>query len=474
MTSSIPGAGISAQGISGESISVPDAGRGAQPWPPRGAAHYALFVIILATLLNFFDGQVFSMMAQRIKVDFNLTDEQLGFLIGPANIIFYVLIGIPMARLVDMYPRKIVLACGIAAIGGITALGGLAQSFRQLFMSRMLVGAGGSAHAPGSYSMLADYFPPAKLPRAIGFLQLGFIGGSALGIFLGGQLITWAAQWPVSEWMGLRMHGWQWILILAGAPGLVISCLLLLVKEPPRRGKAVQGKALPVMAAVREMRARKAIYLPLFIGLAFSATQAIGMSAWRAPFMIRTYGWNEAKIGRWMGLMFLVSSLIGAVFGTLFVEWLSKRYKDANVRASAILFAIAAPFEILAPLMPSGMLSLLCLGVAGACGLASAVPQNAAIQRITPNEMRGQVTAVYLFMFIVFGALGSQLIGTVTQRVFGADADLWKSVVLCASVLMPLAAFTISLGIKPYGREVERLEAIEAAEAAAAAKSSAR
>jgi MFS family permease len=444
-------------------VVAPEAGAGSrvQPWPSRGAAYYALLVIILATMLNFLDAQVFGMMAQRIKVDFHLTDEQLGFLIGPANVIFYVLIGIPMARLVDIYPRKIVLACGIAAIGGITALGGLAQSFKQLFFSRMLVGAGGSAHAPGAYSILADYFPPAKLPRAIGFLQLGFIGGNALGIFLGGQLISLAAAWPVGQWMGLRMHGWQWILMMVGAPGLVISCLLLLTKEPPRRGTKAHGKPLPVMAVVREMRARKSIYLPLFIGLAFSATQSIGMLAWRAPFLIRAYGWNEARIGRWMGLMFLVSSLLGAAFGTVFVEWLSKRYKDANVRASAILFAAAAPFEIIAPLMPSGELALLCLGAAGVCGLASAVPQNAAIQRITPNEMRGQVTAIYLFMFIVFGALGSQLIGSVTQRVFGSDADLWKSIVLTASVLMPLAAFTISLGIKPYGREVARLEAIE-------------
>jgi MFS family permease len=379
-------------------------------------------------------------------------------LIGPANVIFYVLIGIPMARLVDIYPRKIVLACGIAATGGITALGGLAQSFGQLFSSRMLVGAGGSAHAPGAYSILSDYFPPAKLPRAIGFLQLGYIGGNALGIFLGGQLVSLAAAWPVSHWMGLTLRGWQWVLMMVGVPGLLVSGLLLLMKEPARRGVTAHGKPLPVAAVLREIRARKAIYLPLFIGLAFSATQAIGMLPWRAPFLIRTYGWNEAQIGRWMGIMFLASSLIGAAFGTLFVEWLSKRYRDANVRASAILFAIAAPFEIIAPLMPSGGLALLCLGAAGACGIASAVPQNAAIQRITPNEMRGQVTAIYLFMFIVFGALGSQLIGTITQRVFGADADLWKSIVLTGSVLMPLAAFAISRGIKPYGREVERLE----------------
>jgi hypothetical protein len=53
------------------------------------------------------------------------------------------------------------------------------------------------------------------------------------------------------------------------------------------------------------------------------------------------------------------------------------------------------------------------------------------------------------------------LIGSVTQRLFGNDADLWKSLVLTASILLPLAAFSISRGIKPYGREVERLEKLE-------------
>ena len=439
------------------------AGAVPQPWPSRGAAYYALTIVILATLLNFFDAQVFGMMAQRIKIDFHLGDEQLGFLIGPANVIFYVLIGIPLARLVDMYPRKIVLACGMTVISSITMLGGLAQSFKQLFSSRMLVGAGGSAHAPGAYSILADFFPPLKLPRAIGFLQLGFIGGTALGIFLGGLLVSLAANWPVSQWMGLTMHGWQWILIMVGAPGMLIALLLLFIREPARRGVVTPGKALPVSAVLHEIYLRRAIYLPLFIGLACSAAEFLGMQAWRPPFLIRTYGWDEAKIGRWLGLMFLVSSLIGVVLGTLFVERLSKHYKDANVRATAILFAIMVPFEIAVPLMPTGGLSLLCLGVVGVCGIASAVPQNAAIQRITPNAMRGQITAVYLFMFTVFGALGSQLVGTLTQRVFHSDAQLWKSMVLTASILMPLAAFSISRGVKPYGREEERLQALEAA-----------
>jgi len=434
----------------------------AQGWPARSAAYYALFVIILATALNFLDAQIFSMMAQPIKNDFHLTDEQLGFLLGPANIVFYVLVGIPLARLVDLYPRKYVLAGGITLIGGITALGGLAQNFVQLFMSRMLVGAGGSAHAPGSYSMLADYFPPARLPRAFGLLQLGFISGNVLGVYLGGVLLTMVAAWPVAHWMGLSIHGWQWVLMMVGAPAFVIAALLLLTQEPPRRGLAGEALDVPFSAVLREIWTRRGTYLPLFIGLAFSATEFLGLQVWRPAFLARTYGWSPQRIGNLLSIVVLVSWLAGAFVGTVFTEWLAKRYKDANVRASAILFALIVPFEVAAPLMPTGELSLLCVALGGVCGLASSVPQNAAIQRITPNAMRGRMTAIYLFMFIFFGALGGQLIGSVTQRVFHSDADLWKSIVLTASILLPLAALTISRGVRPYGREIARIEQLEA------------
>ena len=438
------------------------AGAQAQGWPARRAAYYGLFVIILATALNFLDATIFSMLAPAIKRDFHLTDEQLGFLLGPANVVFYVLVGIPIAYLVDIFPRKYVLAIGITLIGGITALGGLAQNFVQLFMSRMLVGAGGSAHAPGSYSMLADYFPPARLPRAIGFLQLGFISGSVLGFYLGGLLLTLVAAWPVTHWMGLTIHGWQWVLMMVGAPGLLIAGLLLLAREPRRRGVTGQHQIVPWSAVFREIWAGRAVYLPLFIGLAFSATEFQGLGVWRPTFLARTYGWTPNRIGSWLGVVTLASWLLGAFVGTVFTEWLARRYPDANVRAATILFTLIVPFEVAAPLMPTGELALLCAAAAGVCGLASAVPQNAAIQRITPNAMRGRVTAIYLFMFIAFGAIGGQLIGSVTQRVFQNDAYLWKSIVLTAAILLPLAAFTISRGIRPYGREVARIEQLEA------------
>ncbi|OYX61880.1 MAG: MFS transporter [Novosphingobium sp. 32-60-15] len=442
-------------------------------WPSTGAAYWALFVIILATFLNFFDATVFGMLAQRIKVDFGLTDEQLGFLGGPATVIFFVFAGIPLARLADIYPRKFVLAGGMSATALVMAFGGMAQGFAQFVGSRMFLGAGGSAHAPAAYSMIADYFPPKKITRAFSLLQLGFIGGTTIGVLAGGQLIVALAGWPDQTVLGFRLFNWQLILLGQAVLGLMAAALLLTVKEPPRLINPVPATAeTPLrpgfgqrviaftgLDAAKAIHARGRVYYPLFIGLALSAIETFGLAFWRVPFMIRTYGWDEAQIGMVMAPMLLVSQLAGVFFGGFFVEWLAKSYADANVRAATILFALVTVCAITAPMMPTGEASLAIMALGGMFGLAGAVPQNAAVQRIAPNEMRGQVTAIYLFMFTFFGAMGSFVVGSVAQRVVGVEADLWKALVITAAVLLPIATVAMFLGIRPYREEVARLEA---------------
>jgi len=441
-------------------------------WPSTGSAYFALFAIILATFLTFFDQTVFGMLGQRIKEDFQLTDEQLGLLAGPSTVVFYVLVGIPMARLADIFPRKFVLAGGLTAISVVMTLGGMAQGFVQFVGSRMFLGAGGSAHAPSSYSLLADAFPPNRITRAFALLQLGFIGGTTIGIGLGGKLVMESANWGGHSLLGLPLHGWQWLLIGEGAAGILVALLLLMVREPRRRipaaAAATQGAAqgkgglLTFMGldALKAIHARGRVFYPLFAALALSAVETFGLAFWRVPFMIRSYGWDEGKIGMVMAPMMLASQLLGVFFGGVFIEWLAKRYKDANVRGAAILFGLVTICAIASPLMPTGEASLAVMAVGGVFGLAGAVPQNAAIQRIAPNAMRGQVTAFYLFMFTFFGAMGSLVVGSVAQRVVGNEAELWKALVLTAGTLLPIATFCMFRAIKPYREEVERLEAL--------------
>jgi MFS family permease len=446
----------------------------AQPWPSERAGFFALFAIVFATFLTFFDQTVFAMLAEKIKTSFQLSDSQLGFVLGPASVIAFVFVGIPLSRLVDIFPRKYVLSASIAILGTITALGGLAQSFGQFVGTRLFVGASSAANGPGAYSLLVDYFRPLKIPLIFALVQLGFILGSAAGTWGGGRLIAWTATWPeTSEFLGLTIFNWQWILIMIGVPGLLAACFYLLVKEPPRRSPPDSSRLVPSNAptwrkavaftgfdALRAINMRGAAYWPLFAALALSAIESQGLPAWRVPFIARTYGWSEAEIGNLLGPLLLGANLAGITLGGLFVSWLSKRYKDANVRATAIIFTCATICAISAPLMPSGELALAFMALTSLFGLAGAPAQNAAIQRIAPNEMRGQVTALYLFMFTFFGAMGSWVIGAVSSYVVGDPELIWQALLIVAGVFMPVATFFMWRAIKPYGEEVARLEAM--------------
>jgi MFS family permease len=454
-------------------IDAPEPGA-ARAWPSSASAYWALFVIVLATFLVFFDAVTFAMLAEQIKKDFGLTDAQLGFLAGPASIICYFFVGIPLARLADIYPRKYVLAGGAAIVGVIISLGGFAQNFAQFVMSRVFLAAGGSAHAPAAYSLLADAFPPKKLTRAFALLQFGFIGGTTIGPLVGGTLVVMSAGWGTSEILGLRIFGWQWILIALGVPSLLVAALFLTVKEPPRMAPSSEAVQPPRNAglgrsiitfmgwdAAKAIHANGRVYYPMFGALALSAVEVFGIQFWRVPFMIRQFGWNPQEIGAALGLTILVGSLVGLPVGGFFVEWLAKRYKDANVRAACIIFAGTTISTIVALLMPTGWGSMIGFGFAAMFGIAGAVPQNAAIQRVAPNAMRGQVTAFYLFMFTFFGAMGSFFIGLVSQYVVADPQKIGLSLLITASSLLPLATFLMYKAVRPYREEVIRLEALE-------------
>ena len=105
---------------------------GSQSWPSEAAGYFALSAIVFATFLAFLDQTAFGLLAEKMKHSFGMSDFVLGLLLGPSTVVAYVIVGIPLARLVDIYPRKYVLSIGIAVLGTIMALGGLAQNLWQL------------------------------------------------------------------------------------------------------------------------------------------------------------------------------------------------------------------------------------------------------------------------------------------------------------------------------------------------------
>ncbi|MFN7173622.1 MAG: MFS transporter, partial [Thermaurantiacus tibetensis] len=74
-----------------------------------------LAVLAAANILSYLDRIIVNLLVQPIKADLGISDTQFGMLQGLAFGLFYTLLALPIGRLVDSRPRKIIIAAGVFA-----------------------------------------------------------------------------------------------------------------------------------------------------------------------------------------------------------------------------------------------------------------------------------------------------------------------------------------------------------------------
>jgi MFS family permease len=326
-----------------------------------------------------------------------------------------------------------------------------------------MVGAGESVNMPATFSLLADLFPRERLPRAIAVMQVGLVAGNGLSLIIGGVVIHLLSNLPPIQVQGLGLiRGWQLVFIAVGLPGLLVALLMrMTVPEPGRRGiRAGDTYRVPMHEVVLYLARNWRVFAPMFLGVAVGSLQ-IGARLWHPEFYRRTYGWDPSHVGVVTGISAIVFSLIGMFLGVVLVERLTARHRDdAPLRVVVISRMVGIPAAILAPLMPNPWLAVALEGIASLSVGMGGASQNAALQIVTPNRMRGQVTALYMFLFsVVSTGVGPTLVASITQLVLESEELLRYSLMVTAAIVGPLSLLIIWLGIKPYVREVARLRA---------------
>src|SRR5262245_36402670 len=312
---------ISADSLPEKSIALEET---SEPWPSPTHDWSGVFVFPLALTINILDRHIVSLIIAPIKRDLNLSDTQMGWLMGPAFVIFYMILGLPIARMVDYKSRRTILGVGVAIWSFMTSLCGLAQGFWQLLICRVGVGSGEACSGPATFSMLADLFPKEKLPRAIAVLSFGFYAGTGLALILGGIIATAFADVPTVTLplIGLTMRGWQVTFIIVGLPGLIVAALLATVREPKRRGRISTDTNHSIKpASVREvvdfLNANRTAFAPIYIGMGIQVVMTYGALSWAPSFYIRTFGWTPRQYGMLTGLITVTVMPIGTVLGSL-------------------------------------------------------------------------------------------------------------------------------------------------------------
>ncbi|NDD74018.1 MAG: MFS transporter [Gammaproteobacteria bacterium] len=435
-------------------MSMQDEAHDRERWPAEAYGWYVVFVMCLCSIVAFVDRQIINLLVEDIKTDLQVTDTQIGLLQGLAFALFYAFAAIPLGRLADTGNRRIIITIGIAVWTAAAAACGLARSFVQLFVARTVVGVGEATLTPSGFSMLADYFRPARLSLPLAVMTGSSFFGSGIALLIGGYVIAQLGRFEVVTLPLLGVIApWKAAFIIGALPGLFATLLFFFtVREPERRGSRadVAQQNPPLREVVGFMVQHRGVFGAVFLGVSVLAAVQFCLGAWVPAHFIRNLGWTAPEIGYAYGLIFLFCGTGGVISGGWFADRLLARGQlDAHLRVVRLSALLALPFVLAFPAMSSGGAAVALLAPAVFFGTMAFGAGPSLIPVICPPRMRGLLIAIYLLIANIVGQAGGPIIVALfTDRVFGAPELVRYSLMVAPSALLLLGAALVTMGFK--------------------------
>jgi MFS family permease len=429
--------------------------------PPYFSARYAWYVVVvlyLAYTLSFVDRAIIIYLVGSIRHDFAINDFQFSLMQGMAFALFFTIGGIPVGRLADSRSRRLIVLVGVAIWSTMTILSGKADNYWELFFARMGVGIGEACLAPCAYSLISDYFPRERRSLPLNMYSAGVMLGSGMANVFGGLVARYALSGgPRTIFLLGELKPWQLSFVWVGLPGILMALLIATIKEPHRRER--RGPANVAATAVY-LRKHWATYASLIGGTTFAAMTNGAILGWVPVWFERRYGWNQAQIGPYLGF---VVFLFGTS-GLSLAGFLAGRFIRSGKRTVYIKMMIAAECAVVVPLLLAHTVDkpFWVLGCVGGIVFFTGFPSGlgpAALQWITPNEMRGQITAVYLFVLnLISQSAAPAAVGYLTSYYFMDDKAVRSSAVLVGVIAAVLGTCALLIGLRAYERTAEQAQ----------------
>jgi len=387
-----------------------------------------------------------------IRADLSLSDSQVSFLQGLAFVLPYVILSIPLGRIVDRANRIRVLVFGILIWTVSCVTCGLAKNFWQLGVARMGVGAGEASVTPASWSLLADFFPENKRALPVSIFLMGPYLGAGLSLILGAEVVGWASGLGAIE---LPMVGalapWQLTFMLVALPGLLMAFLLPLLREPPRTQRLTQtAEPLSWGDVANYVWPRRGVFGAYLLGAPFIVLVLYALQAWVPSLLIRVHGLEIVDAGRYYGTIALLAGSAGVLSGPVAARWLAT-YMDP-VRAPLIT-SIWSTSLLIPVLVGAGLAESLSWALALITGASYLVTFPLALfatglQSASPNEMRGLMAGCFVLSTNLIGlALGPTSVALASDYIFESTQAVGSSLALVGATVLPMAVLLLWRGL---------------------------
>jgi MFS family permease len=323
--------------------------------------------------------------------------------IGLAKALPVILLSIAGGQLADRFNRRMVMiltqALGIIAVTGLAALAYYEADIHWFYVFLLLVAISQALGSPARSAILPQLVPVSLFSNAVAWNSSLFQIGTMIGPAIGGLLLGSHDNSPPA-----------FILALLLRLGSFVAIVLLQVKDT---AKKVQNASLSsVLAGVRFVRDNKIILATITLDL-------FAMLLGGAVYLLPLYAKDVLHVGG-LGLGLLRSAeAIGAITMAMTITHLppiknagrAMLWAVAGFGAATIMFGFSQWF----------WLSMAAMFLIGACDNISVIVRHTLIQVLTPDSMRGRVSAVNNIFIVSSNDLGGFESGA-TARLFGTMA----------------------------------------------------
>jgi MFS family permease len=410
-------------------------------------ATYSLGFLTLISAFNYLDRSLLGLAVPAIKAEMAVSDTVLGLVGGLAFLLFYSLLGVPIAWLADRWNRRNIIAIGFAFWSLMTLLTGWVSTIWQLAAARFLMGAGEACGLAPSNSIISDLF--RKERRAL-----------ALSIFGAASSIAFVFFYPFLGRIG-EAHGWRQMFVVAGAPGVFLALLFFLtVREPQRTDNAAKpqpparrdpGSLLADLAVLF----RSPAYLYLVAASTFMGLNAFAANFWIPAFLERVHGLSISSIASIVGPLKGIFGLAGVLIGGFMIDRLMRRRPHWRVTLPALACLLLAPIEVVFLLAEPQSLWMAAFAASAFLTLIHQGPLFALVMEVAPSRMRAlAIATLVLFSGLLGQAAGPLIVGMATDALaptVGPVAIRYSMLII--AVTAGLAGLMILLS----GRHLERI-----------------
>ena len=406
--------------------------------------YYVLALLTIIYALNFLDRTIFNVLIEPIKKEFALSDTTMGLLAGFGFVLFYSLLGIPIARVADRLNRRNIVAIAFAFWSAMTALCGMATSVASLTLARIGVGLGESAGTPASQSIVSDLFGKNERPRALGIYAIGTYLGVFLGYFIGGYVS--------------QHYGWRMAFFTAGLPGIALAAVVWLTVAEPKRGVMAETFAPEPIGPTLGFLASQKSFVIVLIGFCLTTYTNYATAAWIPPFLARVHHLSPAEIGTYAGTFKGLFGMAGTLVGGLVVARISRRDDRWKLWAPAITSGLAGPVFAWCMLTPDFTTMVAALAATSFLVGFHLGPIFAISQTVARPSMRALASAIILLTATCFGqGVGPLAVGMINDALKGSyGADAVRYSLLSAAITTTSGALLFVWAAASIRRDIDR------------------